>query len=85
MLGQLVRAFGVKSRPRRVAEPWRGVQRKRYLIPLSGFWEPEKLARALGNAPWSYYSMRNGRLFMAGLGRTRRTRTRARSRTATRW
>jgi putative SOS response-associated peptidase YedK len=48
--------------------PWRGVQRQRCLIPASGFWEPEKPAREKGVAPWSYYSMRDGRpFFMAGL------------------
>ena len=34
----------------------------------AGFWEPEKLAREKGVAPWSYYSMTDGRpFFMAGL------------------
>jgi putative SOS response-associated peptidase YedK len=33
--------------------PWRAVQRRRCLIPASGFWEPEKPARAKGVAPWS--------------------------------
>ena len=33
-----------------------------------GFWEPEKLAREKGVAPWSYYSLTDGRpFFMAGL------------------
>ena len=50
------------------AWPWRAVQRHRCLIPASGFWEPEKLAREKGVAPWSYYSMTDGRpFFMAGL------------------
>ena len=41
---------------------------RRCLIPVSGFWEPEKLAQAPGNAPWSYYSMKDGRpFFVAGL------------------
>ena len=48
--------------------PWKAVQRHRCLIPASGFWEPEKLAREKGVAPWSYYSMTDGRpFFMAGL------------------
>lgn len=48
--------------------PWRAVQRQRCLVPASGFWEPEKPARAKGVAPWSYYSMKDGRpFFMAGL------------------
>ena len=48
--------------------PWKAVSRQRCLIPASGFWEPEKPARAPGNAPWSYYSMRDGRpFFVAGL------------------
>ena len=48
--------------------PWKGLSRQRCLIPVSGFWEPEKPARAPGNAPWSYYSMRDGRpFFVAGL------------------
>ena len=47
--------------------PWRAVQRQRCLIPASGFWEPEKPARAKGVAPWSYYSMDDGRpFFLAG-------------------
>ena len=37
-------------------------------IPASGFWEPEKPAGEKGAAPWSYYSMTDGRpFFMAGL------------------
>ena len=37
-------------------------------MPASGFWEPEKPAREKGVAPWSYYSMKDGRpFFMAGL------------------
>ena len=48
--------------------PWRGVQRKRCLVPASGFWEPEKPGRTAGKTPWSYYSMKDGRpFFMAGL------------------
>ena len=48
--------------------PWKAVSRQRCLIPASGFWEPEKPARAPGNAPCSYYSMRDGRpFFVAGL------------------
>lgn len=48
--------------------PWKAVSRQRCLIPVSGFWEPEKPARAKGNAPWSYYSMREDRpFFVAGL------------------
>ena len=48
--------------------PWKAVSRQRCLIPVSGFWEPEKPARTAGNAPWSYYSMRDGRpFFIAGL------------------
>jgi putative SOS response-associated peptidase YedK len=48
--------------------PWKSVQRQRCLVPASGFWEPEKPARAKGVAPWSYYSMTDGRPFlMAGL------------------
>ena len=44
------------------------LQRKRCLVPASGFWEPEKPGRTPGKAPWSYYSMRDGRpFFMAGL------------------
>ena len=44
------------------------MQRQRCLIPASGFWEPEKPAREKGVAPWSYYSMTDGRpFFMAGL------------------
>ena len=50
------------------AWPWKAVQRQRCLVPASGFWEPEKLAREKGVAPWSYYSMTDGRpFFMAGL------------------
>ena len=50
------------------AWPWKAVQRQRCLIPASGFWAPEKLAREKGVAPWSYYSMTDGRPFlMAGL------------------
>jgi putative SOS response-associated peptidase YedK len=50
------------------AWPWKAVQRQRCLIPASGFWEPEKPARAKGAAPLSYYSMKDGRPFlMAGL------------------
>ena len=30
--------------------PWKAVQRQRCLIPASGFWEPEKLAREKGTA-----------------------------------
>jgi putative SOS response-associated peptidase YedK len=38
------------------------------LIPVSGFWEPEKPAKAPGSAPWSYYSMRDERpYFVASL------------------
>ena len=41
--------------------PWKSVQRQRCLIPASGF-------REKGVAPWSYYSMTDGRpCFMAGL------------------
>ena len=48
--------------------PWKAVQRQRCLVPASGFWEPEKPAREKGVAPWSYYSMKDGRpFFMAGL------------------
>jgi putative SOS response-associated peptidase YedK len=48
--------------------PWKAVARQRCLIPASGFWEPEKPARAPGSAPWSYYSMKDGRpFFIAGL------------------
>ena len=48
--------------------PWKAVARRRCLIPVSGFWEPEKPARAPGNAPWPYYSMQDGRpFFVAGL------------------
>ena len=48
--------------------PWKAVQRQRCLIAASGFWEPEKPARAKGSAPWSYYSMRDAQpFFMAGL------------------
>ena len=48
--------------------PWKGVQRKRCLVPASGFWEPEKPGRTPGKAPWSYYSMKDERpFFMAGL------------------
>jgi putative SOS response-associated peptidase YedK len=48
--------------------PWKSVQRQRCLVPASGFWEPEKPARAPGSAPWSYYSTKDGRpFFMAGL------------------
>ena len=37
-------------------------------LPASGFWEPEKPGRTPGKAPWSYYSMKDGRpFFMAGL------------------
>ena len=50
------------------AWPWKAVQRQRCLIPASGFWEPEKPAREKGVAPWSDYSMTDGRpFFMAGL------------------
>jgi putative SOS response-associated peptidase YedK len=35
------------------AWPWKAVSRQRCLIPASGFWEPEKPARAKGVAPWS--------------------------------
>ena len=50
------------------AWPWPPVQRQRCLTPATGFWEPEKLAREKGVAPWSYYSMTDGRpFFMAGL------------------
>ena len=50
------------------AWPWKPVTPQRCLIPVSGFWEPEKLARAQGSAPWSYYSMKDGRpFFVAGL------------------
>ena len=68
------------------AWPWKAVQRQRCLIPASGFWEPEKLAREKGVAPWSYYSMTDGRpFFMAGLwAEACTTRPRARSRTPTR-
>ena len=34
--------------------PWKAVQRQRCLVPASGFWEPEKPARAKGIASWSY-------------------------------
>lgn len=48
--------------------PWKAVSRQRCLIPVSGFWEPEKPAKAPGSAPWSYYSMRDERpFFVAGL------------------
>src|SRR6476620_6612423 len=48
--------------------PWKALQRRRCLIPVSGFWEPEKPARAPGSAPWSYYSTRDDRpFFVAGL------------------
>ena len=48
--------------------PWKGVQRKRCLVPASGFWEPEKPGRTPGQAPWSYYTMKDGRpFFIAGL------------------
>src|SRR6185295_9145805 len=48
--------------------PWKVLQLGRCLIPASGFWEPEKPARAPGSAPWSYYSMQDGRpFFLAGL------------------
>jgi putative SOS response-associated peptidase YedK len=41
---------------------------QRCLIPVSGFWEPEKPAKAPGSAPWSDYSMRDERsFFVAGL------------------
>ena len=44
------------------------MSRQRCLIPVSGFWEPEKPARAPGSAPRSYYSMRDGQpFFVAGL------------------
>ena len=44
------------------------MQRQGCLIPASGFREPEKPGREKGAAPWSYYSMKDGRpFFMAGL------------------
>jgi putative SOS response-associated peptidase YedK len=48
--------------------PWKAVKHQRCLVPASGFWEPEKPARAKGTAPWSYYSLQDGRpFFMVGL------------------
>lgn len=48
--------------------PWKAPQRQRWPVPASGFWEPEKPARAQGVTPWSYYSMQDGRpSLMAGL------------------
>ncbi|MFL5335350.1 MAG: SOS response-associated peptidase family protein, partial [Geminicoccaceae bacterium] len=48
--------------------PWKMLQRRRCLIPVSGFWEPEKPARAPSSAPWFYNSMQdNGPLLVAGL------------------
>ena len=48
--------------------PWKAVQRSGVSMPASGFWEPEKLAREKGVAPWSYYSIIARRpFFMAGL------------------
>ena len=48
--------------------PWKVVSRQRCLIPVCGFWEPEKPARAPGNAPWSYHSLKDGQpFFVAGL------------------
>ena len=51
------------------AWPWKAMQRRRCLIPVSGFCEPEKPAREKGVAPWFYYSMKGERPFrIAGLG-----------------
>ncbi|SNB61647.1 Putative SOS response-associated peptidase YedK [Arboricoccus pini] len=51
-----------------LAWPWRALSRQRCLIPATGFWEPEKLAREKGTAPWSYYTMKDREPFwMAGL------------------
>ena len=65
--------------------PWKAVQRQRCLIPVSGFWEPEKLGPREGRRAWSYYSMRDERpFFVAAYEPRHRTQPRARSPTATR-
>ena len=47
---------------------WKAVARQRCLIPVSGFWAPEKPAKVPGNVPRSYYSMKDCRpFFVAGL------------------
>ena len=38
------------------------------LCRQAAFWEPEKPARAPGSAPWSYYSMQDGRPFFLVVG-----------------
>lgn len=49
--------------------PWKLVVRSgRCVVPADGFFEPEKKARAPGDAPWSYYRLlRDGVFYMAGL------------------
>ena len=50
------------------AWPWKAAQRQRCLVAPSGFWEPEKPARAKGTAPWSYCRLKEVQpFFMAGL------------------
>ena len=51
------------------AWPWQLIHRKgRCLVPSDGFFEPAKPARAKGSAPWWYYALKDGGLFMmAGL------------------
>ena len=49
--------------------PWKMIsKRQRCLVIADGFYEAEKPARSKERAPWSYYQMRDRRLFaMAGL------------------
>jgi len=51
------------------AWPWKLIHRRgRCLVPSDGFFEPEKPGRSKEKAPWSYYTMQDGSLFvMAGL------------------
>jgi putative SOS response-associated peptidase YedK len=48
--------------------PWKAMQRRRCLIPVSGLLGAGKPAREKGVAPWSYYSMKDELPFwIAGL------------------
>jgi len=48
--------------------PWKLMLRNRCIVPVDGFYEPEKPALAKGTVPWSFYQLSNSGLFaMAGL------------------
>lgn len=48
--------------------PWKLLLRNRCVVPVDGFYEPEKPAMAKGSVPWSFYQLSDSGLFLlAGL------------------